>query len=617
VEDVATWPGQRPAPELDGPPVEAPTVCEAFQRVVARFPDRVALRTLGGGFSLTWSQLGARVAAIAAGLAGLGVRHGDTVAMLLPNIPECHLVDYAAIHLGAVPFTIFNSSPAGQIEHQVRNAGAAVFVTQRKFLPQVHQAAANLGGQVKHLIVVDGDTAKTTLEDVEAAAGPGFDFEASWRSVSAEDLVTLIYTSGTTGPPKGAQWSHRTVMAQQRALAAAVPMPADGVISFLPMAHAGGRITAHYMALVHGAPITTCADMKQLPAHLVDARPDAFFSVPRLWEKLQVAIEAMIETEPDQERRAALKRAVEVGLRRVRAEDAGGAAATAADLAELTQNHAAGLALLHPILTRLGLDRIKAAFVGGAPSSPELAQFFRAVGIPLLEAYGLTEGSLSIFNRVDDFKCGTAGKPLPGVEIKLAEDSELLQRSKLSMVSYRGDPQQTAAALDTDGWLHTGDIATIDEQGYVAIIDRKKEIIISSAGKNMSPANIESAIKGESSLIGQVMAIGDRRPYVTALITLDPEAVPVYAKRLGLDETSPAELAARPELRREIEQAIERGNQRLNRNEQVKKFTLLPVPWLPDSDELTPTAKLKRRPIQLKYAEQIEALYREGSGPES
>ncbi|MVU80782.1 AMP-binding protein [Nocardia sp. ET3-3] len=596
--------------DAEGPPIQAATVCAAFQRVVAQYPDKTALRTLGGEFSLTWSQLNEKVGKVAAGLAGLGVAHGDTVAVLLPNIPECHILDYAAVHLGAVPFTIFNSSSAEQIEHQLRIADARIVITLPGFLPKVQQAVDALGTQVEHLIAIDDGAPATSLDTIESTADPSFDFATAWQQVDADDLVTLIYTSGTTGPPKGAQWSHRTVMAEQRALTAALPMPTDGVISFLPMAHAGGRITAHYMALVHGATITTCADMRALPAYLVDARPDAIFSVPRVWEKLQVGIEGLIEGMPDPEQRFAARRAVDVGLRWVRAEDSGDSSSVSeAEAAQLAEEHTRGLEFLHPVLAKLGLDNLKAAFVGGAPSAPELAQFFRAVGIPLLEAYGLTEGSLNVFNRVDDFRCGTAGRPLPGVELRLADDGEILVKAELNFVGYRKEPEQTAAALDAEGWLHTGDIATIDENGFLSIVDRKKEIIINSAGKNMSPAVIESAIKGESSLIGQVVAVGDRRPYVTALITLDPEAVPVYAKRLGLSDKPLEELAAAPEIRAEIQRAVDTGNDRLNRNEQIKKFFLIPSAWVSDSDELTPTAKLKRRSIHAKYSQQIEDLY--------
>jgi long-chain acyl-CoA synthetase len=298
---------------------------------------------------------------------------------------------------------------------------------------------------------------------------------------------------------------------------------------------------------------------------------------------------------------------VEVGLRHTKAADSGSSSAVPA--AQLNDDYAEATAELKPILAQLGLDRIKSAFVGGAPSAPELSQFFRAVGVPMLEAYGLTEGCLNIFNQVESFKSGSAGKPLPGVEARLADDGELLVRSDLNFVGYRHQPDATAEAIDADGWLHTGDIATIDDNGFISIVDRKKELIINSSGKNMSPVTIESAVRGESSLLGPVVAIGDRRKYVTALITLDPEALSTYAQRAGLGDRALEELVATAEVQREVALAVERGNKRLNSNEQIKKFTVLPVVWLPDSDELTPTAKLKRRVINTKYANDIEDLY--------
>jgi long-chain acyl-CoA synthetase len=482
-------------------------------------------------------------------------------------------------------------------------------VTQQAFLDKVSDAVAALGDQIRHVVVVDGEAPQGTssLADLERAGDPGFDFDAAWQALTPDDLVAVIFTSGTTGPPKAAQWSHRTAMSQQRALDAALPLPKDNIISFMPMAHSGGRITVHYMALAYGATITVCPDIKQLPQTLASVRPDAFFSVPRFWEKIQVAIEAMVQNEPD-DQRGLLQQAIEVGLERTRAAESA-SLVSAEHRAYLEIGYNVAISRLKPILARLGLDRIKTAFVGGAPSAPELSQFFRAVGVPMLEAYGLTEGSLSIFNRVELFKSGTAGKPLPGVEIRLADDGELLVRSDLNFVNYRHQPDATAEALDADGWLHTGDVATIDEDGFVSIVDRKKELIINSAGKNMSPVTIESAIKGESSLIGQVVAIGDRRRYVTALITLDPEAVSTYGARLGLSDRPLDELVRAPEIQSEVAAAVDRGNRRLNSNEQIKKFTVLPSVWLPDGEELTPTAKLKRRAIHAKYAEEIEGLY--------
>jgi len=592
-------------------PLDADTVPAAFQRTASLYPDKPALQNLDASISLTWSELALEVRRAAAGLAALGLAHGDTIALILPNTIECHVLDFAAAHLGAVPFAIFNSSPAEQIAHQLGNADARIVVTQQSFLAKVRDAVAALDGQVEHLIVVDGDPGEgaISLETVWASGDDHFEFEKTWRAVTADDLATLIYTSGTTGPPKGAQWSHRTVMSEQRALDAVLPMPTDGIISFLPMAHAGGRITAQYMALGYGATITTCPDIKEVVGALATAHPDAFFSVPRLWEKLQVAIEAMIASQPAEEREA-LEKVVEVGHRRVLAVEVGsGVPQDEAD--RLVAEHEELLPLIMPVLSRLGLDNVKAAFVGGAPSSPELSQFFRAVGVPMLEAYGLTEGSLNVFNRVEDYKTGTAGKPLPGVDVRLADDGELLCRSEFNFVGYRKQTLATTDALDDDGWLHTGDVARIDDHGFIEIVDRKKEIIINSSGKNMSPANIESAVRGESSLIGQVVAIGDGRKYVTALITLDPEATPVYARRLGLGDGSPKDFAQSPALQGEVEAIVHRANQRLHGNEQIKKFTVLGEAWLPDGDELTPTAKLKRRIINVKYADVIDGMYSE------
>ena len=594
-------------PALTDAPVGAPTVCEAFQRTVAEYPDRPALRTRGDEVSYTWAEFDRRMRSIAAGLAALGLGHGHTLAMLMPNLPEVHLVDFAVVHLGGVPFTIFASSSAEQIAQQLDTADCRIVVTQSSFLPTVRDAVGRLPGGVDHLVVVDGGEDDLTLDDVEARGDADFDLDARWRAITADDLVTMIFTSGTTGPPKAAQWSHRTVMSQQRALDAALPLPRQGILSFLPMAHAGGRISSHYMALPYGATITTCASMNDVPVHLAEVHPDAFFSVPRLWEKLQVAIEGMIDSG---EEAAELREALETNLRKVRAEDAG-SDVPPEEADRLADQFAANLERFRPLISRLGLDEIRAAFVGGAPCAGEVIQFFRAVGVPMLEAYGLTEGSLNVFNRVEDFKSGTAGKPLPGVEVRLAEDGELLVRAELNMVGYRKEPEKTAETIDPEGWLHTGDIAEIDDEGYVAIVDRKKELIISAAGKNMSPANIESAIKGESSLIGQIVAIGDGRRYNTALITLDPEAAPQYAKRLGLATDGFAELAASPELHGEIDKAVERGNARLNNSERIKKYRLLPDVWTPDSDVLTPTAKVKRRPVEQRYADEIEALYAE------
>jgi long-chain acyl-CoA synthetase len=582
------------------PSLDAATVCEAFQRIVAAHPDRPALRKRGER-GMTWAELGARVRDVATGLAALGLGKGDTLALLLPNVPECHLVDYAAIHLGAVPFTIYNTSAPQQIIELLETAQPSVLVTDSTFLETV-ETVTRADPRLRHVIVTDLDApsgcATMTLAELERSSRPDFDFERAWRSVNADDLLTLIFTSGTTGPPKGVHWSHRTTMTQLRALDATLPLPSEAVISFMPLAHAGGRITAHYFAMPYGATITCCPVVMDYLAYLPEVRPDVLFLPPRMWEKLQVAIEAQIAELHEGDRlavRARIARGVEQAFTR--------------------QPPAPTPEVLRPIFERVGTGRVKIGVVGGAPAAAELSAWFRAVGLPMLEAYGGTETGLCVFNTIDDFKGGTAGKPLPGVELKLLDDGEICVRSDLQMVGYRNDPVGDAEAIDADGWLHSGDIGELDADGFLRVIDRKREIIISAAAKNMSPANIEQAIKAESSLIAQIVCIGDRRRFNTALITLDPHGAATAARGLGLQTTDVADLATAPEILKEIQVAVDCGNAKLSRVETIRKFTLLPDIWMPDSDLLTPIGKVKRRGVNARYADAIERMYAESPVP--
>lgn len=593
-------------------PIDASTLPEAFQRTVARHAEQIAYRTIGGEQELTWAQLGERVAAVAAGLAAHGVTKGATVAILARNTVENHLVDYALAHLGAVPFGIFTSSSRDQIAYQVGHAEATVVITESRYLATVRGVVGDLGDLVRHVVVLDGDAdpdgVVTPLTAVEAAGDPDFDLAAAWRSIAPEDIECIIYTSGTTGPPKAAQWSNRMIMAGLRSIDQALPLPRRAVLSFLTMAHAGGRNNAHHYALVYGAAVTVCPDMADVPRALIDVHPDLLSSSPRLFEKLQVAIEALIQAEPDG-RRAQLEHAVALGLRFSRAEEAG-SGESLADLEPLRSELEAGRALLAPILAAVGLDRLDIAIIGGATVAPDLVHFYRAIGAPMIEAYGATEVMLNVFNRVDDFKTGTAGKALPGVELALAADGEVLCRGPLNMSGYLKDPVKTAEVMDADGWVHTGDIGRIDSDGFLTIIDRKKEIIINSHGKNMSPAVIESAIIEESTLIAQIVSIGESRRYVTALVTIDPQALATFtASRPELAGLEPEEAVASAEVRQEVQRAIDRGNARLNGNEQVKKFAVVGTAWEVGGEELTPTAKVKRRVVNQRYAEQIESLY--------
>ncbi len=610
--------------------LDAATLCEAFQTTAAERSDQVALRTIADGVTVTFGEYARRVQQLAGALHALGVRRGDTVGFMLTNRPEFHLVDTAAMHLGAVPFSIYNTSSTEQIAFLLSDAGCRVMVVETAFLERA-QGAIDEVGVVEHLVVVDGpapepdDTGPArsgeagtrarrrpvglTLSDLETAEVPAeFDFEAAWRAVTGSDLLTLIYTSGTTGPPKGVQLTHANELAECHGIdAVAHPRPGGSVVSFLPHAHIADRGLSHYAQAVWGHTVTCCPDVTQVFAHVADCHPTFFGAVPRVWEKLKAALEAGIEAEPDEARRAAIKRAIDVGLQKVRAELAGQPIPD-----ELQAAHAqAEEAVFSAMRARLGLDRSEWYMIGAAPCPLEVLEFFAAIGIPICEVWGMSEtASIATLVPQDQLRLGTVGPPIPGVEIRLADDGEVLVRGETVMAGYRNQPERTAETIDSDGWLHTGDIGTFDESGFLKIVDRKKELIINAAGKNMSPANIEQQLKQGSPLIGQAVAIGDGRPYNVALIVLDPDASAAFAAQHGLSDPSPEAMSAESAVLDEVTAGVERANSHLSRVEQIKRFRILPCDWPPAGDELTPTMKLKRKPIAEKYAEEIEALYR-------
>jgi long-chain acyl-CoA synthetase len=547
----------------------ASTVAEAFRITVEDHADRVAVRTRDDETSLTWAQLRDRADGLSGTLSALGVRRGDTVALMLGNRPEFHVTDLAAMTLGATPFSVYLTSSPEQVAYVIGDAGARVAIVEPALKPLVE----NL---VDHVL---------TPDDWELDAG--FDAEPHWRAVAPEDLLTLIYTSGTTGPPKGVQISHFNQMSAVRMIDANVALDEHSrVISWLPAAHVAERTAHHYIPIVFGTQVTTCPDPRQIGAYLPAVRPTWFFAVPRVWEKLKGALEARLEP-PARE-------LVAESMRRVELRQAG------EDTPEMPPE---AQALFAGLRRAIGLDETRLANVGAAPTPREVLVFFQAIGVPLAEIWGMSETcGAGASNPVDAVRIGTVGKARPGVELRLADDGELLMRAPVVMAGYRNLPDKTAEALDDDGWLHTGDVAAIDADGYVRIVDRKKELIISAAGKNMSPANIEAAVKGATPLLSQACVIGDGRRYNTALLVLDPEVLTA----LGLPVDASDE-----RVRAAVQAGVDKANARLSRPEQIKRFTIVDDDWLPGGDELTPTMKLKRRPIAEKYAETIEAMYQE------
>ena len=588
--------------------MEAPTLAAALRITAAENADETWVKNRDGSVLIKWGEGLERVDMIAGGLRKLGISKGDTVALMLVNRPEFHVVDFAVMVAGGTPFSVYQTYTPAQIDYLLADSASKIIVTEPAYLETVQAACAALE-LPPQIILVDGPSGgvdgTTSLEEVERL-DPDFNGASATNEIAPEDILTLIYTSGTTGPPKGVQLTHNNLMWTVRGTSEIVNFPRrTRVISWLPSAHIAERAAHHYIPAVLGFEITSVPDHKLLMEVLPEVRPNWFFAVPRIWEKLRGGLESMVSNQPD-EQREPLEAALSAAIEKVRLEQAGKAvpAELAATVAEADERYFAALR------TMLGLDQVVTINVGAAPTPVEVLEFFHAIGLPLAELWGMSEtcGGGTV-NPPGKVRIGTVGPAIPGVELKLAEDGEILIRGPLVMEGYRNMPEETAATIDADGWLATWDIGQFDDEMYLKIVDRKKELIINAAGKNMSPANIEAQIKTTSPLIDQVCCIGDGRPYNTALIALDADFAPQWAAKQGLEDVSIASLASNPELLELIEAAVEEGNSHLARVEQIKKFKLLPAEWEPGGDELTPTMKLKRKPIAAKYEAEIEALY--------
>jgi long-chain acyl-CoA synthetase len=582
-----------------------PNLVKAFYATVDRLGDDTAIRTQDDSYAISWNDLRGRVHRIAGGLAKLGVKKGDTVALMLNNRPEFIPSDLAAVSLGAIPFSIYQTSSAEQIQYVVSDAGSRVAIVETMFLELFMKAKEDLP-EIEHVIVVDGAGGTHTLEELEAMDAD-FDPTETVEELEPDDMLTLIYTSGTTGPPKGVQLTHRNLMALTGGVEGIVAFPERGakVISWLPAAHIAERGAHYYLPVNRGITVTICPDPRKIGESLAAVNPTWFFSVPRVWEKIKAGIEASLAKLPEEQRKAA-QGAIAAGIKKVRLEQAG---------EEVPEELATGVAqadeqLFSQLREQIGLNEAVALNSGAAPCPVEVLEFFHAIGLPVGELWGMSETcGVITCNPPDSVRIGSVGPPLPGAEVKLAEDGEILCKAPSVMPGYRNMPDKNAETFSDDGWLLTGDIGELDEDGYLKIVDRKKELSINAAGKNMSPANIESHLKTATPLIGQAAAIGDRRPYNVALIVLDPDYAPVWAKQNGIVGASVEELAANETLREAVQTGVDEANAKMARVEQIKKFTILPADWTPGGDELTPTMKLKRKPISEKYSEEIEALY--------
>ncbi|MDJ1131062.1 AMP-dependent synthetase/ligase [Streptomyces iconiensis] len=563
----------------------------------------------GSRTTLTWGEARHRIAEVAAGLASSGVERGEHVLLMMGNRPEHWLTDLALAHLGAVPVSVYGTAAREQIGHIVRHSRARLAVIEgadevARWEPLL--AGAEQGeGRLERLVVVEPDAvgAHTAWSALPRAYDSAV-FEKTWRTVRASDPVTVVYTSGTTGDPKGVVISHRNVVLNGLALDKVAELP-DHVdhISYLPFAHIAERMLGIYLAVLRAAHVHLCADPAGIAALARELRPAQFFGVPRVWEKLAASLRAGLAALPE-ERAAAVAAVGDVARAYVRCRERGERPSEELEAAY----GKARREVIGPLLGLAGFDRLVWTASASAPMPQDVVDFWAGFGLVVMDAWGLTEttGALTL-NGPDAFRLGSVGRAIEGTEVRAAPDGELEVRGTTVFAGYLRADGSIEPGTDEDGWFATGDIGRIDEDGFVWLTDRKKEMIVTSTGKNVSPALVENTLK-EHPLIGQALVHGDGRSYLVALLVLDAEMAPVWAARHGI-EAAPGELFAHPEVRAGVDRAVEAANARLNRTEQIKRYHLLPDEWGPGTGELTPSLKLRRRVIQKKFAQVIDGMY--------
>jgi long-chain acyl-CoA synthetase len=483
----------------------------------------------------TMTELADVTARLATGLAGLGVGKGDTVVLMLRNRPEFHALDLAVLFLGATPVSIYNSTAPEQIDYLVNDCKAKVAVVEDDaFLERFLKVRESLTTLETIVLVEPSETAgDAVVPYAELAASDPADLRGLSEIATLDDIATIIYTSGTTGPPKGVMLSHGNIAWTLESVGQSMREQTDiedfagkRHLSYLPMAHIFERLLGHYYLLDFGAQVTCCPDTTQLTAYTNEIRPNVFIGVPRVWEKLYAGVNAALSADPEKSK--AFNEAVEAALPIVEKMTRGTATQEEID----TWNFLDQVAF-STVRGLIGLDETEICITGAAPLPTEILSWFRAIGVPLTEGYGMSE-TTAVLTWANDPKPGCVGRAATGVELKIAEDGEVLCRGGNNFVGYLGKPEQTAETIDADGWLHTGDIGVLDEDGYLKIVDRKKELIITAGGKNVSPANLEAELK-MIPLVGQACAIGEQRPFMSALVVLDPDAAAAWAARARAD----------------------------------------------------------------------------------
>jgi long-chain acyl-CoA synthetase len=598
--------------------VEGRTLVDVLAGNAAEHPHVPAIHWRHDGVwkDLSWSQYRERVVEIAAGFISLGVDRGDFIALMAANRPEHVIADLGAMHAAATPVTLYSTLATPQVAYIGSHCEARVAVLENlEFLKRWEAAKPQLPN-LEYVVLMEGAENYETVDWVLSwddlaergrallASRPGaVDDRAA--QLQPEDVATLIYTSGTTGTPKGVVITHHNVLWTVESVERTIKLPKHPrLVSFLPLAHIAERVASHYLGMFYVGEVWYCPDMAEVLEYVREAKPTLFVAAPRVYERFQAGLMARLEGEEGLKKTLAMT-AIKTGEEVVRLRQAG----KPVPYLTAVKHKLLDRVVLTKILDGLGMGEVFIAISTAAPIAPELLVFFQGIGLPLFELWGMSELSgPGTTNLPGANKIGTVGKPLVGTEVKLAEDGELMMRGGNVTAGYFKRPEDTAETFLDDGWLVTGDIAEIDQDGFVSIVDRKKELIITAGGKNIAPTKLEGIIKNHP-LIGQVCVIGDRRKYLTALVVLDTDMAPPWAERQGLTFENMAAFSQLPEVQAEVQKAVDEANEHVARVEQLKKFIILPDEWTPETDELTPTLKLKRRVIHEKYSDTIDALY--------